>query len=160
VRPTLVTLYIVFLVVLTGYAVGIAAHAGALLWAAVPMAVVLIGALRAAGPRTELIGWAAFTGWLGMTYAHTGGPLEVGVFFAYVALGALGVFRSPWFFGFAWAAHIGWDCLPRALPGDYASLPLACMFFDGPIALYLFFGAHSGRWKPLMPEAEPRRQAL
>ena len=154
-RPTLVTLYIVFWIVLTGYGVGMAAHADSLVWAALPFAALLIVALRVAGPKSEQIGWAAFTGWLGMTYAHTGGPVEVGVFFVYVALGALGVFRSPWFLVVAWAGHIAWDFLPRALPSEYASLPLACMIFDGLIALYLGWNAWSGRWQPLAPDTQP-----
>jgi len=150
-RPTLVTLYVVFWIVATGYAVGAAGHAGHLVPCAVPFAAVLIIALRVAGPTTEQIGWAAFTAWLGMTYAHTGGPLEVVVFFVYVAAAALGVFRSPWLLGIAWLAHIAWDFLPRELPGAYASLPRACALFDGPIALYLLACAKTGRWTVLVP---------
>jgi hypothetical protein len=158
-RPTAVTLYVVLCIVLTGYGVGAAAHAGLLVQAAVPFAVVLIVALRLAGPTTEQIGWAAFTGWLGMTYAHTGGPVEVVVFFAYVALGALGVFWSPWTLGIAWLAHVAWDFLPRDLPGHYAALPQACALFDGPIALYMLACARSGRWRVLAPAASPRVDA-
>jgi hypothetical protein len=145
----------VFWIVLTGYGVGMAAHADSLVSAALPFAALLIVALRVAGPRSELIGWAAFTGWLGMTYAHTGGPVEVVVFFVYVALGALGVFRSPWFLVIAWVVHIAWDLLPRTLPDHFASLPLACMIFDGLIAAYLGWNAWSGRFQPLAPAPQP-----
>ncbi|HVP31029.1 MAG TPA: hypothetical protein VMW35_17910 [Myxococcota bacterium] len=151
-RPTLVTVYVVFWVVMAGYAVGMAAHAGLLVAAAVPFAAIVILALRVAGPRVEHIGWAAFTGWLGMTYAHTGGPVEVLVFFVYVALGALGVFRSAWFLAVAWLAHVPWDLLPRELPAGYAQLPLACMLFDGAIAAYLIAAAWSGRWPPVVAD--------
>lgn len=149
-RPTVITLLIVFCVVITGYGVGAAAHAGVLLWSALPFAAALITALRLFGPDAEEIAWAAFTGWLGMTYAHTGGAVEVVVFFAYVALAALGIFRSSWFLGGAWAAHIAWDFVPRALPPHWEDLPTACMLFDGLIALYLLWGAQRRRWRPLL----------
>lgn len=152
-KPTLVTLYIVFCIVATGYGVGIAAHEEALVAAALPFALALILALRLAGPTAEQIGWAAFTGWLGMTYAHTGGPVEVGVFFLYTALGALGVFRSPWFLPIAWGAHVAWDFLPRELPDLYNQLPIACMLFDAPIAVYLAYGSWKGRFRAPLADA-------
>jgi hypothetical protein len=154
-RPTLVTLFIVFCIIAVGYGVGAAAHAGLLVEAALPLAVALILVLRVMGPIVEQIAWAAFTAWLGMTYAHTGGPIETVVFFVYVALGALGVFTTPWALGVAWLLHIGWDFLPRDLPEHYASLPRACALFDGPIALYMLWCAKSGRWTALTPMARP-----
>jgi hypothetical protein len=152
--PTLVTLYIVFCITATGYGVGWAAHADALVRAAIPLSGVLIVALRPLGARSEQIGWAAFTGWLGMTYAHTGGPVEVVAFFVYVALAAWGLFRWPWWLGIAWAAHVAWDFVPRDLPKGYESLPVACMLFDGPIAAYMLHCAWSGRWKVLVGSKE------
>jgi len=155
-RPTLITVYIVFCIVATGYGVGMAAHENALVAAALPFAAALIVALRLVGATAEQLGWAAFTGWLGMTYAHTGGPVEVGVFFVYTALGALGVFRSPWFLAIAWAIHIGWDFVPRELPSPYDRLPIACMLFDGPIAIYLAHCSWSGRFRVPLPHVNAR----
>ena len=149
--PTIATLYIVFWVVAAGYGVGLVAHAGTLIEAAAPFAAVLIAALRITGPVGEHIGWAAFTGWLGMTYAHTGRPLEVAVFFAYVVLAAQGTFRAPWLLGVAWLAHVAWDFVPRDLPDAYTALPRACALFDAPIGIYLLVCAASGRWRALTP---------
>lgn len=152
--PTSATLYIVFWVVLTGYAVGAAAHAGSLIVAAFPFAAILIAALRITGQTTEQIGWAVFTGWLGMTYAHTGGPLEVAVFFVYVALAAHGTFSSPWALGIAWVAHVAWDFVPRDLAGPYADLPYACALLDAPIGIYMLGCAATGRWRALTPRVK------
>lgn len=151
--PTFATLYIVFWIVAAGYGVGLVGHAGHLIAAAAPFAVLLIAVLRISGPTIEQIGWAAFTGWLGMTYAHTGAATEVVVFFGYVALAAQGLFRSPWLLGVGWLAHIAWDFVPRDLPGAYGDLPRACALFDGPIGLYLLACAASGRWRRLTPSA-------
>ena len=61
------TVYILFLIMLTGSAVGAAAKAGYLIPAAVPFALVLILILRFMNPKLERIAWAAFTVWLGST---------------------------------------------------------------------------------------------
>ena len=152
-KPTAITLFIVFLITATGVGVGIAAQRGILVAAALPLSAVIIVAFRLLGPNAEQMAWAALTAWLGMTYAHTGGPIETVVFFVYVALGALGVFRSSWFLAFAWLGHIGWDFLPHQLPPAYGDLPMACMLFDGLIGVYLVWFSRAGRWKPLVPAA-------
>ncbi len=91
------TVYILFLIMLTGSAIGTAAKAGYLIPAAVPFALVLILILRFMNPKLERIAWAAFTVWLGSTYVQLGNPIEYGLFFAYIALALLGVLKSPYF---------------------------------------------------------------
>lgn len=145
-RPTIATVVIVFLVVLTGVGVGAAARSHVLIPAAAPFAVALLLTLRALGRTPELLGWAVFTGWLGLTYAQAGSPVEVVMFFVYVTLGALGVFKSPWFLAAAWAVHPAWDLLPRTLPDQLRDLPMACLIFDALVAAYLAWGARRGRW--------------
>ncbi len=147
-KLTAVTVYIVFLVFVTGLGVSYATDNGILIKAAVPMALVLIIALRVLGPNKEQIGWAVFTGWLGMTYLQTGGPIEVLAFFACVTLGALGIFRSSYFLVVAWFGHIAWDYIPRELPEKLQDLPMGCTLFDGLIGLYLLWGTATKRWIP------------
>lgn len=147
-KLTAITVYIVFIITLLGMGVGHAAKHGVLIEAGLPLGAWVILAFRQLPATSEIAAWAAMTGWLGMTYAHTGGPIETVIFFIYVALAALGVYKSAWFLAFAWLAHIGWDHLPRELPGMFADLPLACALFDGPIGLYLAYYAWRQRWQP------------
>ena len=108
--------YILFLIMLTGSAIGTAAKAGYLIPTAVPFALVLILILRFMNPKLERIAWAAFTVWLGSTYVQLGNLIEYGLFFAYIALALLGVLKSPYFFVAAWLFHPVWDFIPRELP--------------------------------------------
>jgi hypothetical protein len=153
VKQTAVTVYVFFLIILLGYAVGYAAQAQILVKIALPLAAGVILAVFFLGRTAELLAWAGLTVWLGMTYAHTGPPIEIAVFFAYVACAALGIFRSPWFLAIPWLAHIGWDFLPRMLPAMYHELPHACALFDGPLGLYLAWGAWKRRWQPITPHS-------
>ena len=59
------TIYILFLIMLTGSAIGAAAKSGYLIAAAVPFSLVLIVILRFMNPKLERIAWAAFTVWQG-----------------------------------------------------------------------------------------------
>ena len=113
------TVYILFLIMLTGSAIGAAAKAGYLIPTAVPFALVLILILRFMNPKLERIALAAFTVWLGSTYVQLGNPIEYRLFFAYIALALLGVFKSPYFFVAAWIFHPVWDFIPRELPELY-----------------------------------------
>ncbi|AOS43516.1 hypothetical protein Verru16b_00561 [Lacunisphaera limnophila] len=155
-KQTAVTVYIFFLIIALGYAVGFAAHGQMLVKIALPLGLAVILAVFWLGRTAELLAWAGLTTWLGMTYAHTGPPVEIAVFFGYVACAALGVFRSPWFLAIPWLAHIGWDFLPRSLPKMYEELPHACALFDGPIGLYLAWGAWRRRWPQLSPTPNPQ----
>ncbi len=150
-KNTAVTVYVFFLIIALGYAVGYAAHEQVLVKIALPLGVGMILAVCWLGRIAELLAWAGLTVWLGMTYAHTGPPFEIAVFFLYIACAALGVFRSPWFLAIPWLAHIGWDYLPRTLPEMYHELPPACALFDGPVGLYLAWFSWKGRWRPFVP---------
>lgn len=79
------------------------------------------------------------------------GVLDALVFFVYVAVAALGVFRSPFFLVGAWLAFIPWNFAPHKVPPMYAALPVACALFCIPVALYLVWGAREKRWTPLRP---------
>ncbi len=133
------------LVVFSG-AVVMAAPMGLLLWAALPLGAALILALRTLGPQPELIAWAVFTGWVGMTYAHGGGMLEALVFFLYVGVAAVGVFRTPWALALAWISFIPWSLVPHPLPAGFEAVPSAHILFALPVALYLAWAIRSGRW--------------
>lgn len=126
---------------------------GLLLWVALPLAAALILALRALGSEPELIAWAVFTGWVGMTYAHGGGMLEALVFFVYVALAAIGVFRTPWALALAWVSFIPWSLVPHPLPAGFESVPPAHILFALPVALYLAWSIRSNRWLSSSPAA-------
>lgn len=145
-KRILQTLYVVFLILAAGSAIGAAARAGWLIPAAVPFALVLIGLLRLLPASAELAGWAAFTLWLGSTYVALGSPIEIGVLVLYGVLGGLGALRSPYLLAVAWLIHPLWDFVPRTLPPNYIDLPMACVLFDLPIGLYLWWAARGGRW--------------
>ena len=140
------TLFIGFLMIAASYATVSAAGSGTLIWMALPMAVVIIFGFRFMGIQPELIAWAVFTGWLGMTYAHTGDMLDALVFFIYVALSALGVFRSPYYLAAAWLLFIPWSFLPHELTKMHPDFAIACVIYCLPIGLYLFWGSRIKRW--------------
>jgi len=140
-----VSVYIVFLVMGAGWFVGLAAERSVLVWSALPLPLLPIVGLHCLRPNERLAGWAAFTVWLGSTYAMTGIHNEVMVFGLFVALAVAGYYRSPWLFVVAWFAHIAWDFAPRDLPAPLADLPVACMIFDGLIGIYLSWMAASRR---------------
>ena len=142
------TLYVVIVIASFSYAIIAAAQAGAFLWLAVPLALLLIVALYFLGSKPELLAWAAVTGWVGMTYAHTGGMSEALLFFAFVALSALGTFRSPWFLALAWLLFIPWNFVPHNLPESFTNFSLAYSLFNLTVALYLAWGARGKRWLP------------
>lgn len=143
------TIYIVFLIIAAGFGVGAATQAGILISAAVPFALALILIMYFMGVKPELISWAAFTvGLLAGTYLSTGSPIEYLMFFFYIVLSALGIFKSPYFLALAWLLHPVWDFVPRTLPAQLHDLPLACALFDTPIGLYLLWGSWKKRWQP------------
>ncbi|MBV1913868.1 MAG: hypothetical protein KUG72_00685 [Pseudomonadales bacterium] len=119
-----------------------AASKGMLLWAAPILPLFPVFGLLWLRSREELIGWALFTVWLGSTYAASGSTAELTVFGLITLLAIAGIIFSPWLFVVAWFAHIVWDFMPRELPDLLHDLPIACMIFDGLIALYLSWRIH------------------
>lgn len=156
-RRALVGVGLVLLTMVTGAGVAAAARADVLVPAAGPFAVALVLVLRVLGAANERAGWGVFTAWLGTTYLQTGGAVEVGALVVYVSAAILGAVVSPWAFVVVWGAHPLWDLLPRTLPTLLADLPVACVVFDGVVAMYLGWSAWRGRWtRPGAPLAEPR----
>ena len=136
---------------LAGVAVGVdaAARSDVLEIAAVPLALALVAFFRLLGPRAEHRAWAVFLGCLGLTYVDpAGGALarELAALAACVALAVAGVWTSPWLIAMGFAAHVGWDFVPRDLPPHLRGLPLACLLFDGAVAGYVGWQAAIGRW--------------
>jgi hypothetical protein len=141
-----VTLYILLLVFAAGFGIDSASEHKVLIPFALPFAVALILALRVLGAKYELAGLAVFTAWLGLTYLQTGGRIEIFAFGLYAALALLGAFKSPYVLALAWVLHPVWDFVPRELPDLLKDLPTACILFDIPIGLYIFWFARRGRW--------------
>jgi len=143
-------LFIFLTIVFTSYGVGAAARSDRLIVAAVPFAFGLILIYRfLLGMRAEYNAWAVFLFWLGMTYITPNSPTltrELIIFGIYTGLAVAGVWISPWFIAFGFAAHIGWDFLPRELPAHFHSLPTACMLFDGIVACYIAWQTIIRRW--------------
>lgn len=140
--------YAFVLLVATSIGVGAAARGHLLIPVAVPFAGVLIAALRVLRPTAERHAWALFTVWLGTTYLSTGAGSETMMAGVYLALALGGSFISPWFLVVAWAIHPAWDLLPRTLPELLHDLPMACLLFDGAVAIYLGWAARTGWFGP------------
>ena len=136
-RWLLVITYIILLVLGTSQFVALAASHKILLWAAPILPLFPIIGLVWLKSREELVGLGLFTIWLGSTYASAGTFDELMVFAVVTALALGGVILSPWLFVVSWLSHIAWDFMPRELPDLLHDLPIACMIFDGLIALYL-----------------------
>lgn len=137
-----------------GPLVRMGAAAGVLEWAALPGAALVIAIWRALGPRAELVAWAVFLALLGTLYldpavAVPNPPREMAAALGGVTLAALGLWLSPWFIAAGLGAHVAWDFLPRELSTDFASLPVACLVFDGAAAAYAGWQVYLGRWTPL-----------
>ncbi len=153
--------FFIFLsIVFTSYGVGAAARSDVLIIAAVPFALGLILIYRFfLGMRAEYAAWAFFLFWLGMTYITPNSPTltrELVIFGIYTGLAVAGVWISPWFIVFGFAAHIGWDFLPRELPDHFHTLPTACMLFDGIVAGYIAWQTVIQRWTPLGWKKAPK----
>ncbi len=145
-KPIAITLYILLLVFAAGFGIDSAFEHRVLIPFAFPFAIALILAIRVFGAKSELAGLAIFTAWLGLTYLQTGQTIEIVAFIFYVGLALLGAFKSPYFLAFAWVFHPVWDFVPRELPDLLKDLPTACILFDIPIGLYIFWFARRGRW--------------
>ena len=150
-------IFILLTLVLISTAVSRAGHAGVLTIIAVPLALALIVLWRWLGPRAEMVAWAVFVLWLGLTYVNPAYPAtlprELTVAAIYALLAALGLWVSPWFLAVGLAAHIGWDFVPRELPAHLHDLPIACMIYDGVLAIYGGWQTYTGRWTPLRIKA-------
>lgn len=145
-KNTAKTVCVIIMIAVLSYTVIAAASAGLLLWLAVPLALVLIAVFYFLGSKAELLAWATVTGWVGMTYAHTGGLLEAVLFFVFIGLSAMGVFQSPWYLAVTWLLFIPWNFVPHNLPITFINFPLAYALFNLVVLLYLAWGARGKRW--------------
>jgi hypothetical protein len=139
-------IYACLVLVLTSIGVGEATESQTLIPFALPFAFVVIGASRLLGARVELFIWSALTAWLGLTYLQTGSPLEVLLLVVFVGLAVVAQLRSPLVLAAAWLFHPVWDFVPRTLPTELRDLPVACLLFDVPIGVYLFWQIRRGRY--------------
>ena len=88
--------------------------------------------------------WVVFTVWTGMSFAHSGQPLELAVFALMIALAVLGLKVSTKYWALAWFFHALWNLIPRAhdMSGSSALMghwmePFAGFLFEALIAVYL-----------------------
>ncbi len=79
--------------------------AGTATLVALPLAIAVILLLRRLPRNAELPAWGLLVGWIGMTYAHSGAALEIGVFAVVVLLVMLGVLGWSGYLALACAAH-------------------------------------------------------
>lgn len=89
--------------------------------------------------------WLIFTVWTGMSFAHSGDPLELVVFALMICLAVFGFRASSYYWAAAWAFHAVWNFLPRGHEMSAASslmghwmYPVAGFAFELTIAAYLF----------------------
>jgi hypothetical protein len=123
------------------------------IWFAFIVALALTLAVAWMPRPAQLSFWAVATGWMGMTYAHSGLPLEVALFLVILALAVFGFSVSPWFFVIAWALHAVWNFLPHAHDMASAQLmghwmdPQAAFAYEISVAIYIVIAMKWGRLK-------------
>ena len=112
-------------------------------YAAIVVPIILIALLIWLPIDVQRIFWAVFTIWTGMTFAHSGEPIEILIFFVMIALAIAGFRVNPYYWVIAWATHAAWNLLPRAhdmssslLMGHWME-PIAGFTFEIIIAVYL-----------------------
>ncbi len=147
-RTIAVSGYVFVLALATAVLCEVAIRAGALIPAAIPVAMIPVIGLFFLRPDEELAGWVFFTAALGGTYLDGGAPFEFAGALAIATLAGLGAWRWPWIFAATWYGHILWDFVPRELPELMLDVPTACILFDGLIGSYLAWGMVRGRWRP------------
>lgn len=115
-------------------------------WVAPPLAVALILSTIWLPREGQKIFWTVMTAWTGMTFAHSGEPLEVAVFGLMGLLAVLGFRKTGLFWAGAWAFHALWHFLPRkhishdaALLMGHWMIPISGALFGLSIAAYLFW---------------------
>jgi hypothetical protein len=120
-----------------------------------PVFALLIAALVTLGvswlPRSpQLAFWTVLTAWTGMTFAHSGDPLEVLIFFGIFALAIFGFMVSPMYLVIAWVFHAIWSLAPHSLNHSAAMLmghwmePSAAVVYELSIATYLVLAQRWG----------------
>ncbi len=129
-----------------------AADRGLLLSVAAPLGLVVVLGLWWLPAQAQRVAWVVVTGWMGMTYAHSGVWYEIVVFLVIVVLAMLGATRSSWWFVIAWAAHLLWNAWPRAVAHHHSATmghlglePAASAIYDAVIVVALVIAVRRGR---------------
>ncbi len=139
--------FVFVLALATAVSFEVAIRAGALIPAAIPVAMIPLVGLYFLRPDEELAGWVLFTVALGGTYLDGGAPFEAAGAVGIAILAGLGAWRWPWILAATWYGHILWDFVPRELPERLLDVPTACILFDGLIGTYLAWGMVRRRWR-------------
>jgi hypothetical protein len=139
----LVGLYVVAVMVIEIMVVGsITMDSSSVLFAGI-VALALIGAVIWIPRQAQRLFWVAFTIWMGMSFAHSGAPLEILVFFAMIAMAVLGYRVNPLYWAIAWELHALWYFFPRehnmgaAMLMGHWMVPLAGFIFETALAVYI-----------------------
>jgi hypothetical protein len=143
---TLSGLVIAVIVAIEITAVGYFATDKLSVWYSAGVAFALIAATLWLPKDGQRAFWVVFTVWTGMSFAHSGEPLELAVFALMIALAVFGQTTSAYFWAIAWAFHAAWNFFPRAHEMSAASalmghwmIPLAGFLFEITVAAYLLF---------------------
>jgi len=141
---TISALLIGLIVAIEITAVGFLAADKLSVWYSAAVAFVLIAATLWLPKDGQRAFWVVFTVWTGMSFAHSGEPLELAVFALMIALAVFGQTSSTYFWAIAWAFHAAWNFIPRAHEMSAASalmghwmIPLAGFLFEITVAAYL-----------------------
>ena len=117
-------------------------------WLAAPIATALVLSTVWLPVGGQKIFWVAFTAWTGMTFAHSGEPVELVIFGLMVLLAVIGFRKSPFVWAGAWAFHALWHFVPREHMSHETALlmghwmnPLAGAVFELSIAAYMVWFA-------------------
>lgn len=152
---TVAALLMLAVVVLEITVVGFVSMESFSVWVAPLVALALIGSTLWLPNAGKKLFWAFFTGWTGMTFAHSGDPSEIAIFGVMILLAVLGYRRSMFFWLGAWVFHAIWHLIPREHLGHEAALlmghwmvPLAGLVFELTIAAYITFWLLSTNRKP------------
>jgi hypothetical protein len=155
-KTILYVLYIAIATLGVSYVIGFATSNDVLLWAALPLGVVIVALFFWLPPRVQLVGWAVATGWL-LSSVYLGSSDYEVVALVVVMLAAIaGVVWSPWFLAAIWFLHPVWDLIPRDLPDHMHDLPLACLIYDLVIALYLAWRTRKGFFDSAVAKSSSR----
>ena len=155
-KTILYVLYIAIATLGVSYVIGFATSNDVLLWAALPLGIVIVALFFWLPPRVQLVGWAVATGWL-LSSVYLGSSDYEVVALVVVMLAAIaGVVWSPWFLAAIWFLHPVWDLIPRDLPDHMHDLPLACLIYDLVIALYLAWRTRKGFFDSAVAKSSSR----
>lgn len=158
---SLTALYGLTVIVIQILLIGSITMSASSVWFAVPMALLVIVAIFWLPRVAQLAFLAVATGWMGMTYAHSGSPVELVLFLAILMLAVLGFRVSPYYLVMAWAFHAVWNLLPHSMNMATSMMmghwmdPVAAFLFEISIASYILIAMNWGRLRPIRAAYQP-----